>query len=393
MKKTFLNDPKFHKIITFFTIMTAILLSFLLKSCSEHRVNTHKGETPVKSRQRENNKKLTSVGSNEGEQADKNPVPPLKEEDKTERIESPSPLSLPDFDQTEKEIKDTIASSPGDVGLILYDMQWERTISVNPDEIFESASMVKVPVMAEVFLQQQEGKLRLDQTLTLRDDQKAGGAGILKDKPSGTEYSVEELLNLMITQSDNTATDMLIELVGMESVENRMSALGLKNTTLKRKIYDFNAIDEGRDNYTTPEDMYILFKWIYGENHAQGQENPDKPSVGKSPLAAGNPGTGSINILTAENRDKILDILKKQERKDMIPRFLPEGLAVAHKTGGLLGILHDGGIIFPPGRKPYILIIMGKNVSDEEIMKEKYGKISETIYQRTVNNQSPFKTP
>jgi beta-lactamase class A len=160
----------------------------------------------------------------------------------------------------------------------------------------------------------------------------------------------------MITKSDNTATDMLINLVGMENVEETAGKFGMKNTTLQRKIYDFEQIDQGRDNLTTPEDMYFLFYNLY--------EDKD---------------------LSEASGEELVNILKGQKNMKMIPKYLPENVSCAHKTGGLTGIVHDCGIIYPPSGKPYILILMGKNVTDTEGAEEKFAILSKKIYYYIMN--------
>lgn len=264
--------------------------------------------------------------------------------------QSPS-RTEPDYKKLKKEIEREIKQFPGTAGIIFYDLTTGEKIEINPHEQFESASLVKLPIMVEVYNAMDRGEIKPDGWMELKESHKVGGSGILKNKPAGSRWTIKQLMELMITQSDNTATDMLTELVGMKAVEKTAGELGMTKTTLQRKIYAFEEIDRGRDNYTTPEDMFILLKEIY---------DGDK--------------------LKREHCNDMLDMLKKQKRNSMLPLRLPKDAACAHKTGSLLGILHDVGIVYPPKGNPYILVLMGKNVTDEKQGESVFADISKKIY-------------
>lgn len=258
---------------------------------------------------------------------------------------------IPDYKRMKTLINEELKGFPGDASVIFYDPVHENSIKIKPKVVFESASLVKIPIMVDVFKKINEGEIAGDKLVKLKQSHKVGGSGVLKDKPSGSTYKVEKLVELMIAESDNTATDMLIELTGMKSVEKTARELGMKNTTLQRKIYDFDQIDRGKDNLTTPEDMLAIFLELY-----QGDK------------------------IDTKTRGRMLNILKMQKNKKMIPRFLPVGVECAHKTGGLLGIRHDCGIVYPPDGDPYILILMSKNVTDPAKAERKFALISKRIY-------------
>ena len=256
-----------------------------------------------------------------------------------------------DYKKLRKEIEQETKHFPGTAGIIFYDLSNGEKIEINPNEQFESASLVKLPIMVEIFNATDRGEINPDTEMELKESHKVGGSGILKNKPTGSHWKINQLTELMITQSDNTATDMLIELVGMKAVEKTAGELGMTKTTLKRKIFAFEEIDRGSDNYTTPEDMFILLKEIY---------NGEK--------------------LKRKQCNEMVDMLKKQKRNSMLPLRLPKDAACAHKTGSLLGILHDVGIVYPPKGNPYILVLMGKNVTDEKQGESVFADISKKIY-------------
>ncbi|MCD4784265.1 MAG: class A beta-lactamase-related serine hydrolase [Candidatus Eremiobacteraeota bacterium] len=253
--------------------------------------------------------------------------------------------------QLKKELEKRIKKFPGKVGLVLYKTGTGERIEINAGEVFESASLIKIPIMLEVYNQIRDGKITEDDVVVLKNSHKVGGSGVLKNRKAGSKWKVSKLIELMIIDSDNTATDMLIELAGMEEIEKSTKEHGMKDTTLRRKIYAFEEIDRGKDNYTTPQDMFFILKELYEEEKIDGKV-----------------------------RAKMLIILKDQKRKDMIPKYLPNGVECAHKTGGLSGILHDCGIIYPVKGAPYILILMSKNVTNENLAKQVFANISKKVF-------------
>lgn len=227
-------------------------------------------------------------------------------------------------------------SFPGQAGIALLIPSRGIALYRRPDEVFPSASLVKVPILVTVYCLAGKGVLSPYESMTLRDSDRREGSGELKSAPAGTRYSVRQLAKVMIIDSDNTATDMLIRRMGMGPVNGRMRQLGLSHTTLERTIFDFDAIDQGRDNLTTPREMAALF----------------------SALAAG-------KLADGDGTAEMLQILKGQRRRDMIPAGLPAGIPVAHKTGELAGVLHDCGIIEEPSGR-VILCLLGREVSDSK---------------------------
>jgi beta-lactamase class A len=227
-----------------------------------------------------------------------------------------------------------------------------ETVAVNADLRFPTASVIKVPVMVTVFQQVVEGRLRQDQILTLREEEKVGGSGVLHSLRAGASLSVADLLFLMIALSDNTATNMLIGLVGTKSVDDLMAASGFPLTRLYRPTFRGGKPDvfpEEEKEFglgsTTPREMARLLEGI-----ARGTV------VGKGAS------------------EEMLALLRKQQDRDMIPRRLPEGddVAIASKSGtdsrkGADGveraIRNDVGIVTTP-RGRYVIAIFTQGVAD-----------------------------
>jgi beta-lactamase class A len=216
-----------------------------------------------------------------------------------------------------QEVADEIRRFKGRAGVVIKDLKLDWEISYNRDGLFPSASLAKVPIMAACFLASEEGRLNLDQQIVLKNSDKFGGSGILKNVQAGATFTVEELIGLMIYESDNTATNILTSLLGIDYLNDAFNRLGLKNTNLSRRIADFGSRNRGIENYTNAEDISLILERIYR---------------GK--------------LIKANISKKCLGILKLQRINDRIPKYLPVDIMVAHKTGLERNVCHDAGIIF-----------------------------------------------
>jgi beta-lactamase class A len=196
------------------------------------------------------------------------------------------------------------------------DIGWE--IDFNKDKLVPSASLVKIPIMLSCFYAVEEKRINLKDAIYLKASEKAEGSKVLGDKPVGSVFTVEELIKPMITQSDNTATNMLIDYIGFDTLGMYFKKIGLKNTNIVRKMLDFKERKEGVENYTTAEDMAFVLEELYRSN-----------------------------FVNKEVSKQCLLLLGQQKINDRIPRKLPkEGTFIAHKTGLERHICHDVGIVY-----------------------------------------------
>ncbi len=212
-----------------------------------------------------------------------------------------------------------------------------------PAQVYESASLVKLPILVELFRRE----LNLSEEMVLEDRFRVGGSGTLKDQANGTRWTLEQLAQLMVAESDNIATDMLLERLGLDTLTPAMQKLGLKHTTVERKVFDFAAIDAGRDNRTSAADTALLLEMM-----------------AKDKL----PGSSAM-----------LKILETTRRRDMLPARLPKGVTVAHKTGELTGVLHDAGIV----DRRYVLVLMAQGFPDRDAQLKAWADLSGKVYQAT----------
>lgn len=232
------------------------------------------------------------------------------------------------MDKLQLKIQELLASFPGRCSIVITNLtsgvKWEYCHRTS----FAAASMIKLPIMVEVMRQAATGTISLDERLPVTSDVQTGGAGILTELQPGLNLTIRELVTLMIILSDNTATNLLIDRIGMDSVNTTMATLGLTSTTLRRRMMDFEAASRGLENTTSAGDLALLFSHIYASQ-----------------------------IVPYEYGTLMLDILKRQQVRDKLPFYLPEEIEIAHKTGTLPGVEHDGGILYLP-HAPYIICVL-----------------------------------
>ena len=217
-----------------------------------------------------------------------------------------------------RQIHELLGQYVGRWGIAIIDQRAGECFTLNQHMIFPAASVIKVPVMVTIFQQAASGMLALDERVTVTSESLAGGAGILKELQPGHSLTIFELVTLMIILSDNTATNLLINRVTMEAVNTAMTELGLQSTVLQRLMMDFAAAAAGKENYTSAADQARLFQAI----------------------------AGNVPGITLPGSEAMLAILKRQQVRDKLPFYLPEDTVLAHKTGTLPGVEHDGGILY-----------------------------------------------
>jgi beta-lactamase class A len=255
----------------------------------------------------------------------------------------------------ERRIEERVRGFGGTFGLFARHLESGETIAINADQRFPTASVIKTAVMVEVFQQIADGRLRKEQVLTLSEEMKVGGSGVLHSLRAGSQHSVADLLYLMIAVSDNTATNMLIGAVGTVSVNDRMVACGLPLTRLYRPTFRMGKAD------VFPEEE---------KEFGLGSSTPREMAGLMELIARG-------RAVSPQASEEMLALLKKQQDDDMIPRRLPpmDGLQVGSKSGasseqqrdaaGKEGsIRNDAAIVVTP-RGRYVIAIFTRRGVDE----------------------------
>ncbi len=242
------------------------------------------------------------------------------------------------------------AGVDGTVAVSVRDLERGRQVDLHPEERFPSASIIKVPILVELFAQAEAGQLQLDETIPLRDADRVEGSGVLSMLHLGVELSLRDLAHLMIVISDNTASNMLIERVTCDAVNRRLASLGCKVTRLGRKFYDFAARDRGLDNWAAAGEFAALLA-----------------------------GIEQRKVVSAAACEAMLGILKKQQFSGRIPALLPPDTVVAHKTGSITNVSHDVGVIYAPAG-PLVLAVLTQGVAPAWKAEKVIREIALTVY-------------
>lgn len=250
------------------------------------------------------------------------------------------------YQKLEKIILDT----PGEVSLCFYDINSNWGFDINGRVKMRSASTIKILILAELMRQWEEKKLNLFEKISVPESGKTGGDGIIKEFSQKHEFSLEELAICMIILSDNEATNLLIDRLGMENINDLAARLQLRETYLGRKMMDQQAKKSGKENFICGEDLKNLFLQMYQKT-----------------------------LISKRVSEKMLDILKRQIQGERITREIDQDLIFAHKCGDLEGLEHDAGILFLE-EGDYILVILTDNMSSNLEARQKIGKMSKIIY-------------
>lgn len=260
-------------------------------------------------------------------------------------------------------IQQVFSSQPGVFALAAKHLPDGDTLFINEREMFHAASTMKTPVMIEIFRQAAEGKIRLEDTLPVRNEffsivdgssyqlTPADDSDDEVYQKIGTGQTIEYLLFHMITRSSNLATNLLMTLATGEQVTATLRNLGAPTMQVMRGVEDSKAYRQGLNNITSAFDLMKVFEQI---------------ALGKA--------------VNKEASQQMVNILLQQFYKDLIPAKLPEGTRVAHKTGWITGVHHDSGIIFLPGGGQLVLVLLSKKATDEPATKQMLATIARLVY-------------
>lgn len=256
-----------------------------------------------------------------------------------------------------KQIKQELSGFEGKIGLAI-EIEDTENIYINSHDIFQSASLIKIPILLAV-VSYKNGAVDLNQQITISKENKVGGSGVLQALSNHLSMTVRDLMTLMISVSDNTATNILIDLLGMDNINASFKELGLEQTKLNRKMMDFVAIEKGKDNFTSPIDMLRCLELLNG-----------------------------FNLLIRPTRQFVAyEIMNTQQFRDKLPVLMDlEKLTVLNKTGELPNVEHDCAIIDSQGRKAYVAVLMAR-VVDQYSAKQTISRIGKHISDYLIRDQ------
>ena len=239
----------------------------------------------------------------------------------------------------ERRVEEIAGRLDGVAGYVFVDLTSGEKIAHLEREVFPTASTIKLAIVYELFTQASEGRIKLDETMTLDRTKAVGGAGVLAEMGTPT-LSIRDYAVLMVTLSDNTATNVLIDRLGMDAIGKRMQMLGLGATKLRRHMMDTAAARRGDENVSTPDEIARLLQALPPEG---------------------------------------IELLKKP-KESRLRRGLPPGVATADKPGELDGVRVDAGIVYAKNR-PYIFCVMTTFLRSETEGERAIEEIARSAYE------------
>lgn len=236
--------------------------------------------------------------------------------------------------------------------ITVWDFNTGKYVDINGSEIYPAASIIKVPVLINLFKTIEANGLSIYDEMTLTNYYKASGSGNLQYAASGKNYTIDKLAKTMIEDSDNSATNMLMSKLGsMTAVNTAIRSWGIPNTHVQTWLPDLTGT-----NFTTTNDMATMLF------------NLDNP-----------------NFLSINSREYIVDYMSHVENDRLIPQGLGKGATFLHKTGDIGTMLGDAGIVYMPNGKKYIVVIMAKRPYNSPLGKQFIQQASKLIYEGMLN--------
>lgn len=235
----------------------------------------------------------------------------------------------------QKHLEELIKPLKGKIGFYYENMTDGDTLTYNSSEVFTAASVIKVPLFMYIAKLVNEGKLSWDQQVIVRDEDKKPSCGALLSLSGDIKVDIESLCRLMITLSDNTATNMLIRAAGMENLRKGFKDMGLSKTEIQRELFDDSASAAGLDNYICPEEIAMLLKEVYRRE-----------------------------FVSPDISEKIESVMLLQQIRHKIPGYIGRKKKIANKTGEDSNTTHDAAIVF--AQKPFVLVITSNDTDVAE---------------------------
>lgn len=241
-------------------------------------------------------------------------------------------------------LEQLLSRAPGHYAVYAKNLNTGHIVSLEEHAIFPSASLIKVPILVELYRRVEEEHLSLDHLVTMQEEDQVGGSGVLMDLTPGTAYALRDLATLMITVSDNTATNLLIDFLGVDAVNTNLQRLGVLNTALARRLQRV-PVERPTTNHTTAYDMSRMMELL-----ARGEAISEDVSA------------------------RMVDILKRCQASVSISRTADSGphvgqpapITVAHKTGSLSHARHDSGIVYTP-KGAYVATILSDGAPESTL--------------------------
>jgi beta-lactamase class A len=264
----------------------------------------------------------------------------------TMRAQEATPIGAADWTSILALARDAERTG-GVIGVAVRGAEGEL-FSYNGERRFRAASTIKVPIMIEAYRQSERGTLSLDDSYILRDEDRTPGSGVLVNLHTGLELTVGDLLSLMIAVSDNTATNVVLDRIGLDAVNTTMRSLGMTDSVLGRRMLGRLPKAGDPENWATPSDFALVIQAIVAGDAAE-----------------------------PESRERMLATLEQQTETRRISRFLPAepGIAWGTKPGDLPGVVNDVGFV-TTDRGVLSLSVFCENLPDLDVAERMIGEIA-----------------
>ena len=261
------------------------------------------------------------------------------------------------------QIQKKLAIDSTSFGVAFKNLATGETILINEKMPFHAASTMKTPVLIELYRQAAAGSFSLNDSLTIKNEFSSIVDGSLYSLDStddselelyknlGKKATIADLAYKMIILSSNLATNMLIEKVSADSVMKTMKRLGANDIKVLRGVEDTKAFEKGLNNSTTAFDNLLIFEQLANEK-----------------------------VVSITASQQMMKILLDQKFNEIIPALLPANVKVAHKTGSITGIQHDGGIVILPDGRKYVLVLLSRFKGDEKRVIQPMAEVSKLVY-------------
>ncbi|RXT06551.1 serine hydrolase [Ammoniphilus sp. CFH 90114] len=287
----------------------------------------------------------------------------------------------------QQKIESIASEAVGMFGVSIKHLNTQEEVNINENRLFQTASVVKIPILAALMEEAYKGNIDLHKRMPIREEDFVPGSGVLKEFEIGVEVTIKDMATMMIIVSDNLATDKVLGLLGADHVQRRMHESGMQNMYIKHSIWEllshcvgippksYNKEDFNEITRRLNTSQYDMDNIVYQESTENNVSTPKDMTRLLEMIAKG-------EFVSKDCSDDIIDILLKQQLRQRIPRLIPYGTKIANKTGSLATIVNDAGIVYMPENKgAFVMSVFSKGVASSYDAERTIVQMAQTAYQ------------